>query len=160
MISHVKNLLQSTKARRLQANKHLLKIKRVECITSVIAEVSSAVTVSSIVITLSAANPVSLLIGAVFSTISALISAARKAYDIQHKLDSLTNTVNDLHAIEREIRLLLTLHIPDGDYERIVSDFNERITLIESHSVPMHIEHVTDSEDISKSVSETGKSQA
>lgn len=153
MGDHILNLLHSTRSRRLQANKYLVRLKRIDCTTSIIVEVSSAVTVSSIVITLSASNPVSLIVGAVFSTISTVVSAARKAYDMQHKIDVLTATVNDLHAVEREIRLVRTLKVPVDEYERVVSDFNERINLIESHAIPMHVEYITDNEDCSTSES-------
>jgi hypothetical protein len=97
-----------------------------------------AISVSSLIATITVLNPITLIIGAVFTTISTVVGAVKRVYNIQGSYESCKTTYNQLSDLERESRAVLVRnHLESRDLQNLLDDINNRLSLIEDTSIPI-----------------------
>ena len=99
-----------------------------------------AVAVSSLIATISSVNPVTLIVGAVFTSISTVSGAMKRVYGVQAKYESCKTTFNQLSDLERESRAVLVRnHLDSSDLQNLLDDINNRLSLIEDSAIAIKI---------------------
>jgi hypothetical protein len=130
-------LLDVSKKKKLY-HKKLLKLKRIEDISEAIIIASGTIAVSNILITIASINPITLIIGATFSSISTIGSAIKRVFELKAKGESCKTSFIQFSELERETKAMLAKnHMTSFEYSVLISDINHRISLIEDTAVPV-----------------------
>lgn len=141
LASILKNIRRSLTA----TSKKYYQLRCWSCNLNLISDISSALTVSSIIIhTTTNDNDYSKWVSLCCSTLSNIITTGLRSYGMRSKLDTLKGTINDLRVIEREILLLLSSNIQCSNLENTISDILDRLSLIDAHSIAVKIENKSD----------------
>ena len=105
--------------------KKMAKLKRLDDSLEVVITGCGAVAVSSLIATIATINPVTLIIGAVFSSVSTVGGAMKRVYNPQGKYESCKTTFNQLSDLERESRAVLVRnHLESNDLQNLLDDIN------------------------------------
>lgn len=121
--------------------KKMAKLKRLDDSLEVVITGCGAVAVSSLIATIATINPVTLIIGAVFSSVSTVGGAMKRVYNTQGKYESCKTTFNQLSDLERESRAVLVRnHLESNDLQNLLDDINNRLSLIEDTACPIKIQ--------------------
>ena len=121
--------------------KKMAKLKRLDDSLEVVITGCGAVAVSSLIATIATINPVTLIIGAVFSSVSTVGGAMKRVYNTQGKYESCKTTCNQLSDLERESRAVLVRnHLESNDLQNLLDDINNRLSLIEDTACPIKIQ--------------------
>ena len=128
----LKKTLRDIDEKRKKFKKKAIRLQKIDDASSVGITTCNAVTVSSIVLTMSTANPATLIVSAVFSSISTLGTAVKSAYQLQRKVQTHKDAYLNLTILARDIRFFLTkAHENEDDYSCFITDVNNRLALIE-----------------------------
>jgi hypothetical protein len=116
--------------------------KRLDDITEVIIIGSGSVAVSSLILTIPFLNPVTLIIGAVCSSISTIGGATKRVMNITSKYESCKTTYTQLSDLERSTRTVLVKnHLTSNDLQNLLADLNHSLSLIEDSSLPIKLKN-------------------
>ncbi len=114
------------------------KLKRKDDMSEAVIMGSGSIAISSLVITISTINPIALIVGTVFSSISTVGSAIKRVLSIREKYESCKTTYNQYSDLLRETRTILVKnHLSSEDLTNLLNDINNRISLIEDASIPL-----------------------
>ena len=120
--------------------KHMAKLKKIDDSTEAFITASGSIAISSLIATITLINPVTLIIGAVFSSLSTITGAVKRVYNVLGKYESCKTTFNQLSDLERESRAVLVRnHLESHDLQNLLEDINTRLSLIEDSSLPIKI---------------------
>ena len=118
----------------------MTKLKKVDDALEAVITGCGAVAVSSLIVTIATINPVTLIIGATFTSVSTIGGAMKRVYDVKGKYESCKTTFNQLSDLERESRAVLVRnHLESSDLQTLLEDINNRLSLIEDTSLPIKI---------------------
>ena len=135
LINHLLDELVSKKVSYLKSWRKLRKVH--DFLESFLIGCNS-VAITNLVITLTVINPVTLIVGSVFSAISTIGSAAKTAYRLQEKVETLKTSYQQLADLEREVRAVLVKnHLSSEQYDTLLTDINHRLALIEDSALPL-----------------------
>ena len=116
------------------------RIKRLDDSLEAVITGCGAVAVSSLIATIATINPITLIVGAVFTSVSTVGGAMKRVYNTQGKYESCKTTFNQLSDLERESRAVLVRnHLESTDLQNLLDDINNRLSLIEDTSLPITI---------------------
>lgn len=136
-----KSLKQSLKGIKNKKNKHynkFRKFKRWNMIIKAIINGLNAISVSSIVISLSPASPVMIIIALTSTSLSGVITATTNAIGIDDKVNSHHTSYQQYGDLYRDINArLLRNGLSSEDLDNLLSDLNTRLSLIEDNSLPI-----------------------
>jgi prefoldin subunit 5 len=139
-IKLIDDLVHEISRKKVKYMKRWRKLKKVHDVTESVLICCGSIAITNLVITLALINPVTLIIGSVFSAISTVGSATKNAYRLQEKIDSLKTTYQQLSELEREVRsVLVKNHLTSEEYDQLLTDINHRLALIEDSAVPLKI---------------------
>lgn len=114
------------------------KLKKMDDVLESLLAGSGAIAVSSLLATIVTINPIALVIGAVFTSVSTVGGAMKRVYNVQGKHDSCKTTYNQLSDLERESRAILVKnHLSSQDLQILLDVINTRLSLIEDSSIGM-----------------------
>lgn len=137
----IKDLLDEIKFKKKKYYRLMRHYKRIDDITESLLIGSNAIAVSSLIVTLATINPISLIIGASLSTVSTVGSAIKRVIDIRSKFESYRTTYNQLSDLFRETKIVLAKnHLTPDDYQSLLNDVSNRLSLIEDSALPIKIE--------------------
>jgi hypothetical protein len=133
-IDIIKNYLKKIRKRKSKYRENYLKLKKSHDISDSILNGLSAITTTSFVISFSSANPITLIIGCVCSSVSSIGIVCKKAYGLHDKVEQNKNAYDNYSVLEREIILILTNFnkYDDDEIDLIIQDLNNRLDLIEN----------------------------
>lgn len=131
----LRDYLLIIKKKKKKYNKKYIRLKKLYDRSEIVIKVSSAVTVCSIVLTVSLPNPVTLGVSTAFSTIGALTTAATTAYRLSVKLEKLKSSIDNYSGLERYIELILNSSVNHKRLDLIITDIGNRLDLIEEHAL-------------------------
>lgn len=124
--------IQEMSKRRDKHKKILIKLKRINNMSKVLANVMNAVSVTGIVLALSPMTPAFLIISLCSSSTSALINVATSAYKLIDKIEDHNRTYLQYSDIIRDVNLKIKKnHLTSEGYDDIIEDLNTCISLIE-----------------------------
>jgi len=118
--------------------KAMKRLKKRDDITEAIIMGSGSIAISSLVVTISTINPIALIVGTVFSSISTVGTAIKRVFSIREKYESCKTTYNQYSDLLRETRTILVKnHLSSQDLTTLLNDINNRMSLIEDASIPL-----------------------
>ena len=135
LITEIQNL-------KLVYKKKYLKYKKIDNTTEAgIIFSSSLSSDSSVLLTsLLSMNPIFLIIGTSLTTISTIGKAIKSVYKLSDKIESLKTTFQQYSDLERDLRTIIYKnHLTNDDIINIISDFNNRISLINDTAIIVNI---------------------
>ena len=136
----IHSLLKDVSSKKKAYKKKMMKFKKINDAIEVIVTVLGAVAVSNLIATIAVINPITLLVGAVFASVSTIGGAVHKVYDLRGRYESCKTTYNQLSDLERESRAVLVKnHLESRDYQTLLDDINNRLSLIDDSSLPIKI---------------------
>ena len=134
------NLLGEVSVKKKAYFKKMAKLKRLDDSLEAVITGCGAIAVSSLVATIATINPITLIVGAVFTSVSTVGGAMKRVYNTQGKYESCKTTFNQLSDLERESRAVLVRnHLESTDLQNLLDDINNRLSLIEDTSLPIKI---------------------
>jgi len=137
MILH---LLDEVQLKKKAYRKKMIKFKKMDDASEAILMGCGAISVSSLMVTVATINPITLIIGAVFSSINAVGSAVKRVIDVKAKYESCKTTYNQLGDLDRETRAVLVRnHLEKKDLQNILDDVIHRLSLIEDSALPIKL---------------------
>ena len=110
--------------------KNLLKKKKINKGIELIISISSAISTTNIIISISMINPITLIIGGVFSAISTILKFVKTALKLQEEQEKVHITYCNLSDLERDI-----IHNIDKNDHDFIINVNHRISLIENNAI-------------------------
>ena len=134
------SLLDEIATKKKAYHKMMSKFKRKSDACEAFVTGMGAIAVSSLVVTLTTLNPITLILGASCSTASTVGGAVLKAIDYRGKFESCKTTYTNLADLERETRAVLVRnHLESRDYQNLIEDMNHRLSLIYDTANPIKI---------------------
>ena len=121
-------LYEKIKFMRYKYKKRLLRNKKIHNATEFIIVSCGTVATTSLFVTLSVANPITLIVGAVFSSISTITKTIKTSLKFEDGLQKLHNCICSLSDLERDIHLIMNEDIDEQFY---LDSFNKRLSIIE-----------------------------
>lgn len=121
-------LYEKIKFMRHKYKKRLLRNKKIHNATEFIIVFCGTVATTSLFVTLSVSNPITLIVGAVFSSISTITKTIKTSLKFEDGLQKLHNCICSLSDLERDIHLIMNEDIDESFY---LDSFNKRISIIE-----------------------------
>ena len=112
--------------------KNLLKKKKINKGIDLIISISSAISTTNIIISISMINPITLIIGGVFSAISTILKFIKTALKLQEEQEKVHITYCNLSDLERDIIHNIENNKNDHDF---IINVNHRISLIENNAI-------------------------
>ena len=120
--------------------KKYLKYKKIDNTTEAGIIFSSSLSSSVLLTSLLSMNPVFLIIGTSLTTISTIGKAIKSVYKLSDKIESLKTTFQQYSDLERDLRTIIYKnHLTNDDIINIISDFNNRISLINDTAIIVNI---------------------
>lgn len=120
--------------------KKYLKYKKIDNTTEATIIFSSSLSSSVLLTSLLSMNPVFLIIGTSLTTISTIGKAIKSVYKLSDKIESLKTTFQQYSDLERDLRTIIYKnHLTNDDIINIISDFNNRISLINDTAIIINI---------------------
>lgn len=118
--------------RRDKHRKILIKLKRINNMSSVFSTVMNVVSVTGIVLTFSPISPVFLIISLCSSGLSGITNACTSAYKLLDKINDHNRSYLQYSNIIRDVNLKIKRnHLDSEGYDDIIEDLNTCISLIE-----------------------------
>ena len=118
-IKHIKN----------KYKKRVLRNKKIHNVSEFIVVSFGTVATTSLFITLTAVNPITLIVGAIFSSISTLTKTIKTSLKFEDVMQKLNVCVCQLSDLERDIHLVMNdENINEQFY---LDNFNKRLSIIE-----------------------------
>ena len=137
MILH---LLDEVQLKKKAYRKKMIKFKKMDDASEALLMGCGAISVSSLMVTVATINPVTLVVGAVFSSINAVGSAIKRVIDVKAKYESCKTTYNQLGDLDRETRAVLVRnHLEKKDLQNILDDVIHRLSLNEDSVLPIKL---------------------
>lgn len=134
------NLLDEVQLKKKAYHKKMVSFKTIDDASEAFLIGCEAISVSSLFVTVATINPVSLIIGSVFTSINAVGSTMKRVIDYKAKYESCKTTYNQLGDLDRETRAVLVRnHLEKRDLQNILDDVVHRLSLIEDSSLPITI---------------------
>lgn len=131
-------LLDEIATKKKAYHKMMSKFKRKSDVGDAFITGMGAIAVSSLIMTLTTLNPITLILGASCSTCSTVGGAVLKAIDYRGKFESCKTTYTNLADLERETRAVLVRnHLESRDYQNLIEDINHRLSLIYDSAIPV-----------------------
>lgn len=109
--------------------KRVLRNKKIHNVTEFIVVSCGTIATTSLFVTLSVANPVTLIVGAVFSSISTLTKTIKTSLKFEDGLQKLHVCVCQLSDLERDIHLVMNDQNINEQFH--LDNFNKRLSIIE-----------------------------
>lgn len=120
--------------------KKYLKYKKIDNTTEATIIFSSSLSSSVLLTSLLSMNPIFLIIGTSLTTISTIGKAIKSVYKLSDKIESLKTTFQQYSDLERDLRTIIYKnHLTNEDIINIISDFNNRISLINDTAIIINI---------------------
>ena len=120
--------------------KKYLKYKKIDNTTEATIIFSSSLSSSVLLTSLLSMNPLFLIIGTSLTTISTIGKAIKSVYKLSDKIESLKTTFQQYSDLERDLRTIIYKnHLTNEDIINIISDFNNRISLINDTAIIINI---------------------
>lgn len=120
--------------------KKYLKYKKIDNTTEAGIIFSSSLSSSVLLTSLLSMNPIFLIIGTSLTTISTIGKAIKSVYKLSDKIESLKTTFQQYSDLERDLRTIIYKnHLTNDDIINIISDFNNRISLINDTAIIINI---------------------
>jgi hypothetical protein len=120
--------------------KKYLKYKKIDNTTEATIIFSSSLSSSVLLTSLLSMNPIFLIIGTSLTTISTIGKAIKSVYKLSDKIESLKTTFQQYSDLERDLRTIIYKnHLTNDDIINIISDFNNRISLINDTAIIINI---------------------
>ena len=136
----VDSALATISRRKKAYEKKMIRFKRIDDICEAVVISSSTIAASTLFTTIALLNPAPLIVGASLTSISALVSAVKRAVNITHKYESSKTTYTQYSELERDIRTTLVRnHLDSQALQILLQDTNNRLALIEDSSLPINI---------------------
>jgi hypothetical protein len=138
------NLLDEVQLQKKAYHKKMVSFKKIDDASEAFLIGCEAISVSSLFVTVATINPVSLIIGSVFTSINAVGSTMKRVIDYKAKYESCKTTYNQLGDLDRETRAVLVRnHLEKRDLQNILDDVVHRLSLIEDSSLPITIMEIS-----------------
>lgn len=126
-------LIKEICKRRDKHRKVFLKLKKINSFAKVLMNVSSAISVSSLVISLTPLSPVFLIVSLVSTSIGSVTLAIVTGYQLSQKLENHARSHLLYSDLIRDYSAKLRRnHLTSVEYDDILDELNNRINLIES----------------------------
>ena len=139
-IDLIKNILENVKIRRKGHYKKFCKFKKINTFMKGFINGLNAVSVCSIILSLSPASPIVMIIALTSTTISSVSSAVLSSIDIENKIHSHNTSNLQYNDLYRDISArLLRNGMSSQDLDYLLGEINTRISLIEDSSLPISI---------------------
>jgi len=114
------------------------KYKKIDEISESIIMGSGSIAVSSLIVSLASINPIALIIGTVFSSISTIGGAVKRTVNFREKYETCRTSYNQYSDLLREVKTTLVKnHLDSYDKEQLIDEINIRISLIEDSQLPI-----------------------
>ena len=134
------SLLDEIATKKKAYHKMMSKFKRKSDVCDAFVSGMGAIAVSSLIMTLTTLNPITLILGASCSTASTVGGAVLKTIDYRGKFESCKTTYTNLADLERETRAVLVRnHLESRDYQNLIEDINHRLSLIYDSAIPIRM---------------------
>jgi hypothetical protein len=134
------DLLDEISYRKQVYYKKMAHYKRLDDVSEAIIIGSGSVAVSSLIVTVPTLNPITLILGAVCSSISTIGGATKRVLNINSKYESCKTTYTQLSDLERMTRAVLVKnHLTSNDLQNLLADLNHSLSLIEDTSLPIKL---------------------
>lgn len=134
------SILETVAERKRKYYSLMLKYKKIDDLSESFIIGCGTISVSSLVTTLATVNPVLLIVGTVFSSIATLGGAIKRSCNVTMKYESYKTSYTQLSDLEREARIVLVKnHLSGEDLSNLLNEVNQRLSLIEDSSQPIHI---------------------
>ena len=109
--------------------KRVLRNKKIHNVSEFIVVSFGTVATTSLFITLTAVNPITLIVGAIFSSISTLTKTIKTSLKFEDVMQKLHVCVCQLSDLERDIHLVM--NDKNIDEQFYLDNFNKRLSIIE-----------------------------
>ena len=134
----IEDLLCEIQSKKQVYYKKMLRYKKIDDCTEAALIGCNAVAVSSLMVTLTAINPITLIIGAVFTSASSVGSAIKRVVNIVAKYENHKTSFTQLADLERETRITLARnHLTSEDLQVLLNSIAVRLSLIEDRALPI-----------------------
>ena len=134
----IDDLLCEIQSKKQVYYKQMLKYKKLDDVTEAVLIGSNAIAVSSLMITLAAINPITLIVGASFTAVSSVGSAVKRVLNVINKYECYKTTFNQLADLERETQITLARnHLKSEDLQSLLHSIAGRLSLIEDSALPI-----------------------
>lgn len=128
----ISKTIKEMSLRRDKHKKILIKLKRINNVTSVFSNVMNAISVTGIVMALSPVSPVCLIVSLCSSSLAAITNASTSAYKLIDKIDIHNRTYLQYSDIIRDVNLKIKKnHLTSEGYDDIIEDLNTCLNLVE-----------------------------
>lgn len=121
-------LYEKIKFMKYKYKKKLLRNKKIHNVTEFIIVSCGTIATTSLFVTLSVVNPITLIVGAVFSSISTITKTIKTSLKFEDGIQKLHICICSLSDLERDIHLIMNEDIDEQFY---LDSFNKRISIIE-----------------------------
>jgi len=137
-VDMIKCILDDVKCRKTQHYAAFGKYKRINMAMRSFVNTLNAVTVCSMVLTFTPVSPALMVVAITASSLSGIASALSSAVDIDSKVHSHHTSYLQLNDLFRDMSARLVRNgLSSVDLDRLLGEVNERMGLIEDHSLPI-----------------------
>jgi hypothetical protein len=137
-IDLIKHILENVKIRKNKHYKKFGRLKKINTFIKAFINGLNAVSVCSIILSLSPASPIVMIIALSTTTISSVSSAVSSSIDIEGKIHSHNTSNLQYNDLYRDISArLLRNGMSSQDLDNLLGEINTRISLIEDSSLPI-----------------------
>lgn len=128
----IRHILEDVKKRKNTHYKKFGKLKKINTFIKSFVNGLNAISVSSLVLSLTPATPVASIIALTATTISAITSAISSSIDLEHKIHSHNTSNLQYNDLYRDISArLLRNGMSSEDLDNLLTEINTRMSLIE-----------------------------
>jgi len=138
----IRHILEDVKKRKNTHYKKFGKLKKINTFIKSFVNGLNAISVSSLVLSLTPATPVASIIALTATTISAITSAISSSIDLEHKIHSHNTSNLQYNDLYRDISArLLRNGMSSEDLDNLLTEINTRMSLIEDSGEYITTQH-------------------
>ena len=142
----INDLLEEIKYKKTIYGKKMKRFHLIDYTSEAFITFCNAVAMSSLFVTLADMNKTTLIIGSILTTVSSVSSAVKRVIGIQQKMEMCNTTYHQLSDLLRETKIILIRnHLNSDDYQNLLNDVSNRLSLIDDSALPIKI--VSESRD-------------
>lgn len=130
----LKDLYKKVKKRRLQYLNKTNKYRRLNTCSDVVISGSGTLATTCLITSLSLVTSPLMIASVLFSSTSTLLTALKRASNIQTKYEQYKTAYLSYSDLERELKLKLSMELNDKDLDLTIADVNDRISLVEVYA--------------------------
>lgn len=118
----------------------MIRFKRIDDMTESVIIASGAIAMSNLFVSIAVINPVTLIVGATFSSIGTVGGAVKRVFDLKAKYESARTTYQQLNDLERTTKAVLAKNnLTEEQYLNLLDDMNHQMSLIDDTALPITI---------------------